>query len=168
MQTFLPYADFERSAWALDNVRRSNQINEAKVIYDVLVHGHIPWSHHPATRMWRRHAAALAVYHNAFLSVQLSFNPDDSREMLDEGDVFFYPWWIDWEPLHSCHRANLLRKDYEFYSKHGWVESPVNGYIWPLESPNTWVSTMVGQSLPCNVTQKKGGGYRINDETNWI
>jgi|TARA_R110000751_G_scaffold31335_8_gene79912 hypothetical protein len=39
------------------------------------------------------------------------------------------PWW-GYEPLHSSHRANLLRKDPEYYGKFGWTEEPRKGYHW--------------------------------------
>jgi hypothetical protein len=34
--------------------------------------------------------------------------------------------------VHSSHRANLLRKDPNFYGKYGWQESPEIPYFWPI------------------------------------
>ena len=37
---------------------------------------------------------------------------------------------MGYEPHHASHRANLLRKDYEYYSNHGWTENPADPYVW--------------------------------------
>ena len=67
MQTFLPYADFRKSAECLDDRRFNNQINEALIILRTLTgwytkHGKNGWPNHPATKMWRGHEVALARY----------------------------------------------------------------------------------------------------------
>ena len=40
------------------------------------------------------------------------------------------PVWLGKEEFHASHRANLLRKDYEFYSQYGWTEDSSNPYVW--------------------------------------
>src|SRR4051795_3786947 len=53
MQTFLPYADFERTARSLDQRRLGKQRVEAMQLLNALtVPGH-GWRHHPAAHMWR-------------------------------------------------------------------------------------------------------------------
>jgi hypothetical protein len=39
------------------------------------------------------------------------------------------PWW-GYRPLHSSHRANLLRKDPDYYGRFGWTEEPSTTYHW--------------------------------------
>jgi hypothetical protein len=39
------------------------------------------------------------------------------------------PWWGH-RPLHSSHRANLLRKDPAHYGRFGWTEEPSTTYHW--------------------------------------
>jgi hypothetical protein len=39
------------------------------------------------------------------------------------------PWW-GFKPLHSSHRANLLRKDPDYYGRFGWTEEPSFIYHW--------------------------------------
>ena len=53
------------------------------------------------------------------------------------------PWWLGFEPLHSSHRANLLRKDPEYYSKHNWTEDPADPYVWH-DKENKWYKQHVG------------------------
>lgn len=140
MQTFLPYLNFEQSARCLDNVRRSNQVNEAKVIIDALTVGN-GWVHHPAIKMWKGYLPALVIYHNTFLKVQMEHKTDEKRELIMPPDTVFYPWWLGWEAFHACHRSNLLMKNYDFYSKYGWTDIPSVGYIWPLRDKGRYVSS---------------------------
>ena len=39
------------------------------------------------------------------------------------------PHWIGKEEFHSSHRANLLRKDYEYYSQFKWKENAEDPYV---------------------------------------
>lgn len=57
MQTFLPYADFDESARALDPKRLGNQVYRECL---TLIRG--GWPNHPASRMWRGYECALACY----------------------------------------------------------------------------------------------------------
>lgn len=62
MQTFLPYADFERTARVLDPKRLGKQRVECiQVLRGLTVEGY-GWRHHPAVRMWRGHEEALGRY----------------------------------------------------------------------------------------------------------
>jgi hypothetical protein len=42
------------------------------------------------------------------------------------------PPWFGNPDFHASHRSNLLRKDFEFYSKMGWTEPSTLAYIWPV------------------------------------
>ena len=55
MQTFLPYADFNKSAEVLDNRRLNKQILEGYQILKVLGNPdpRAGWRNHPAVKMWR-------------------------------------------------------------------------------------------------------------------
>ena len=59
MQTFLPYADFEKTAKCLDYRRRGKQRVEATQIIQTLSGVTTGWHNHPATKMWRGHELAL-------------------------------------------------------------------------------------------------------------
>lgn len=95
MQTFLPYASFDRSAQVLDPTRRWKQCVEARQLVAALEQGPTvaypvegdrknvygaptrvrpgwgvrvtPWYNHPACVMWRGHVAALKQYFNWML-----------------------------------------------------------------------------------------------------
>ena len=146
MQTFLPYADFGKSAACLDNKRLNKQIIECKQILMALDGKTKGWRNHPAVLMWKGHQGALFDYalccaeeyrdraghphslHNWFLE------PWNKTSVV-------YPRWIGYEPFHSMHRAVLLDKDPEWYSQFDWTEKPAvkvpNGsrmsypYVWP-------------------------------------
>ena len=62
MQTFLPYADFRRSAQALDLRRLGKQRVEAVQVVRAITRPGYGWRHHPAAKMWRGHAEALGRY----------------------------------------------------------------------------------------------------------
>lgn len=137
MQTFLPYPDFKKSASCLDNQRLNKQIIEAKTIYDIIVENRTTggWINHPATRMWRGYAEALALYINACLDEwKINRKRNHSYEKIsvaDEKNVKIPPW-IGNEKFHASHRSNLLRKDAFYYEKFGWTEGPGLPYIWPV------------------------------------
>lgn len=41
------------------------------------------------------------------------------------------PIWLGNSAFHAAYRSNLLRKNYNFYSKFGWNEPLDLAYIWP-------------------------------------
>ncbi|MFA5401698.1 MAG: MSMEG_6728 family protein [Dehalococcoidia bacterium] len=140
MQTFLPYADFNQSARALDNKRLGKQRVEAWQIHRAITDPTYGWQHHPAVRMWRGYDGALMVYgiHICKEWKQRGFNDSLlARFTTNHDHPQIFPWWFGSESFHSKHRSILLAKNYAYYSKFGWAEKPaqkVNGkwsYIWP-------------------------------------
>ena len=119
------------------------------------------WMNHPATKMWKDHRWALLCYtytivreleargmrterHRNNLS---QFGLEQTQEELEHEDYLAndlanyssdynhrnsFPWWLGHEPIHKSHRAALLIKNLEFYSKYGWRETPEEKYIWPV------------------------------------
>ena len=151
MQTFLPLPKFKDSAAVLDNKRLGKQRVECKQILlclGVPVGEHIPtpggskWRNHPAVRMWAGHEIALAAYslvvcrewrRRGFqdtLLAQFMARYGVLRPTVARVD---YPPWFSDQELHASHRSNLLRKDYHYYSKFGWIEPIDLPYIWPVE-----------------------------------
>ena len=138
MQTFLPYSRYDLCAQCLDIVRLRNQFyNEGIRIF--CGGSTNAWKNHPAVKMWLPHKYQLIEYLLAM-----------GYELNKRG--YSYAYWIGWlhnwrdqlipvdEPppwigdkrLHSSHRANLLRKDPEWYGQFGWTEEPTEGYWWPV------------------------------------
>lgn len=136
MQTFLPYADFVKSAECLDYKRLGKQRVEAKQILNALLGltEKKGWINHPATKMWKGHEGALARYGLEMCKEWKKRGYVDNQE-----DFFrFYstlgnkiPAWVGNKNFHASHRSNLLRKDKQFYSKYNWVETDDLPYIWP-------------------------------------
>ena len=131
MQTFLPYADLS-SIKLLDPKRLGNQVyREGKT----LISG--KWPNHPASKIWKNHKRALALYclyGLEELSARGRHYPhwyDYFQEVYETEPITGLPPIIGYEPFHSGHRAALLAKDPVWYSKYGWVELPTtDAYVW--------------------------------------
>jgi hypothetical protein len=130
MQTFLPYKDFNQSAIALDNKRLNKQILEGYQILKVLNSDdpRAAWRNHPAVKMWRGSEAKLYDYVLSMANVATSRGIKTDKnleniETLRNATVQNWgteePFWINDESivnrLTESHRANLYRKDPEFY-----------------------------------------------------
>jgi len=91
-----------------------------------------PWYNHPAVKMWRGHTNALKLYLNTCIKEWLHRKCNNNMDLaIIEGKVVF-PSWLGDEDFHASHRSNLLRKDYDFYSRFGWTEPPDLPYVWPV------------------------------------
>lgn len=139
MQTFLPYADFAKSAEALDYRRLGKQRVEA---FQLLIAIDDPWAceclipskawkNHPAAIMWRGHNEALRLYMNVMIREWVKRGYINNM-LLAPCQNIQMPSWIGNESFHASHRANLLRKNVEFYSQYGWTEDPTMPYLWPV------------------------------------
>lgn len=128
MNTFLPHADFARSAACLDRARLGKQ----RVEVLQLLRGSRP--HHPASKMWRGFEAALAVY-GLYVCVEWQSRGyrDTCYDKIEAyaSDVRPLPPWFGDETFHASHRSNLLRKFPEHYSQFGWSEPSTLPYVWP-------------------------------------
>jgi hypothetical protein len=129
MQTFVPYADHQMSAKALDNKRLNKQLLEGRQIYKILSSNQNKgaWVNHPAVKMWKYFDNALFEY---LLVIKIEC---DSRGISTEknwkallhmhewnwfrgSNVVMPNWWED-ERVHQSHRNNLYIKDPEHYSQ---------------------------------------------------
>jgi hypothetical protein len=148
MQTFLPYSDFAKSAKCLDNRRLNKQIVEVQQIYKALSDSSYGWQSHPAVNMWRGHTNALISY-GLVCYDEWKYRKDQQglySAIHQSGEFLMNLWyvllfcdsqmplpnWIGDEQFHASHRSNLLRKDFEHYSKFGWTEPTDLPYIWPV------------------------------------
>ena len=150
MQTFLPYTDFRESLRSLDNKRLGKQRVEAYQIISAITgrprkdgKPYRGWVNHPCSVMWRDYVNALKIYYNDSIDVwkERGFKNTMQYESI-EGE-FEQPKWLGNEEFHSSHRANLLRKDMNYYSAQGWQENPEDPYLWMDES-GKWYSQKVG------------------------
>jgi hypothetical protein len=127
MQTFVPYADFNRSAAVLDNKRLNKQLLEGRQIYQILASGKTKgaWVNHPAVLMWRNFDNALFSYLEAIKDecVARGIQTEKNWTVITNthewnyfrGTGFTLPaWWND-ERIHLSHRQNLYQKDPSWY-----------------------------------------------------
>lgn len=153
MQTFLPYADFGRSAASLDSSRLGKQRVEVLQILRAITFPSYGWTNHPATRMWRGHVPALTSYGLAMVDVWIQRGATDSTraqiaefapESVDTPPTeLAMPSWVGNEALHRSHQSNLIRKLPEFYGPQ-FPGVPDNlEYVWPGTDPN-----VVDQGIP--------------------
>jgi hypothetical protein len=130
MQTFLPYSNFEESARALDNKRLNKQILEGYQILKVLNNPDpkAAWRNHPAVRMWDGSETFLYKYIMAMAQTATARGIKTDKNLaniLELKSKTFKNWgsalpaWYSEEKtiqrLTESHRANLYRKDPEYY-----------------------------------------------------
>lgn len=135
MQTFLPYPDMEWTAICLDMKRLGKQRVEARQILNALDGTKKGWSNHPAVRMWRGHRDALIHYGNTMIEEWVARGYNNTMLFLEHGRVVMPAWYGDAD-FHASHRSNLLRKDFEYYSRFLWKEPDNLPYIWPNSEGN--------------------------------
>ena len=137
MQTFLPYAEFERSAQVLDYRRLGKQRVETWQLIRAINGETRGWRNHPAAVMWRDHVPALALYGKVICEEWIRRGYNDS--MLPRFELILsghsegpeLPSWLGNENFHVSHQSNLIRKFPEHYRMH-WPEVPEDlPYIWP-------------------------------------
>jgi hypothetical protein len=151
VQTFLPYADFERSARALDPRRLGKQRVECiQVVRGLTVAGY-GWRHHPAVKMWRGSEEALGRYGLTCCAVWVRLGFGDTcavtiaedlaragittiRTQAELAAAGALPSWLGDEDFHRSHRSSLRRKDPDFYGAR-FPDVPDDlPYVWPSAS----------------------------------
>ncbi|HEX6970214.1 MAG TPA: MSMEG_6728 family protein [Micromonosporaceae bacterium] len=149
MQTFLPYADFTRSARSLDPLRLGKQRVEALQVLRGLIRPGYGWRHHPAVRMWTGYEEALVRYGLEVCGVWSAAGRADTCALSMTGELAKacgvtrvrsqpelaaageLPPWLGREDLHLSHRVSLLRKNPDFY-RPLFGDLPTDlPYVWP-------------------------------------
>ena len=132
MQTFLPSKSFSKSAQILDNKRLNKQILEGYQILKVLSSDDpfAAWRNHPAVLMWKNAETTLLNYVLAMVKEAdvrgiktdknlhniLTLKAEKSGSWRNKLPV----WYSDnakLDRLTESHRANLYRKDPEYYDR---------------------------------------------------
>ncbi len=150
MQVFVPSSkSFEECVRVLDNKRLFKQMLEVSQLLDAMADK--PDAERQTTNgleepswlyiAWKHHSRALAAY--AMACVQECRKRNLKTETLAPRIAAYFEekyelpaWWGD-EKVHSSHRARLLTKDYDYYSKLGWPEAEWDDlssseYQWPI------------------------------------
>jgi len=137
MQTFLPYANFKKSAQCLDNKRLGKQRVEVLQILKTLAGESKGWQNHPAVKMWRGYEAALIDYGKAICEEwkRRCFKDTCYEKIIFYSDKFAFrsrePWWFNYKVFHNSHKSNLLRKDPVHYGQFNWNVPDDLPYVWP-------------------------------------
>lgn len=131
MQTFLPYADFEKSANVLDWRRLGKQRVESMQILNSLRTGG-GWKNHPAVKMWRGYETALTVYMNTMITEWIRRGYNNTMKIVCVNSNVEMPPWFGDDTFHASHRSNLLRKAPKYYEQFGWSEPCNLPYVWPV------------------------------------
>jgi hypothetical protein len=151
MQTFLPYADFERTARVLDLKRLGKQRVECIQVLRGLVRPDYGWRHHPAVRMWKGHEEALGRYSFTICGVWVERGFGDtcaatigvdlreagvgavrSEQALHAAHAM--PEWLGDPAFHRSHQSALVRKNPEHYRSF-FPDVPDDlEYVWPVRA----------------------------------
>ena len=147
MQTFLPYSSFEKSASVLDYRRLGKQRVEGMQIINAIQNPDAKgWKNHPITIMWTPYVETLKLYTNTIITEWISRGYNNNMKLYDVKlnlDMVDIPHWLGNEAFHSSHRANLLRKDYTYYSQFNWKENPESPYVW-YDVHGLWYEQLIG------------------------
>lgn len=151
MQTFLPYADFEASARALDVKRLGKQRVETIQVVRALTWPGYGWANHPAVLMWQGFEEALGRYGFVCCEVWTGLGFGDTcaatigadlaavgiiavRTQAELAEAGALPAWLGDAELHRSHQSALVRKDPEYY-RPLFPEVPDDlEYVWPVRS----------------------------------
>jgi hypothetical protein len=149
VQTFLPYADFARTAEVLDRTRLGKQRVECIQIVRALTIPTYGWRHHPAALMWRGHLEALGAYSFAIIdewtrqghadTCATTIAADlaeagvtDVRTQYQLAAADALPSWLGDPDFHVAHQSSLVRKDPEHYGRFFPGIPDDLPYVWPL------------------------------------
>jgi hypothetical protein len=150
MQTFLPYSDIKESLKVLDMKRLGKQRVEAYQIISAITGRpkkdgtpYKGWTSHPCSIMWKDYVPMLKTYYNLCIDEWVSRGYKNTMIKEEINESVISPKWFGNNKFHSSHRANLLKKEPEFYSKFGWTENPQDPYIW-MDKDNRWYKQQSG------------------------
>lgn len=153
VQTFLPYADFERSARCLDRKRLGKQRVETIQVIRALTKADYGWQNHPAVLMWKGFEEALGRYGFACCEAWTDLGFGDScaltiakdlraagigtvRSQYELAAADALPPWLGDEAVHRSHQSALVRKDADHY-RALFPDVPDDmAYVWPVRSPS--------------------------------
>ena len=141
MQTFLPYESFEDTAKVLDYRRLGKQRVEGMQIIQTIENQN-GWKNHPIVKMWTPYVPALKQYTNIIITEWIGRGYNNNMEFYDIDNVE-YPDWLGDKRFHASHRANLLRKDFDWYSQFEWTENSESPYLW--KDTTGWYEQPTGQ-----------------------
>jgi hypothetical protein len=152
MQVFVPSTCIKESVKCLDNKRLGNQIYR-----ECLTLARGKWPNHPVSKMWQFHTYFLCEYAFAGLT-ELQDRGKHYPNIFDKfheiqmnvKDTGPPIWWGDMR-VHESHQANLLRKDFEYYSQFGWTVQPSEYYYYPQNTDNEKLLLIKQRNIEKNI-----------------
>jgi hypothetical protein len=93
--------------------------------------------------MWKDYVNALRQYYNDCIDVWKERGFKNTMEYETIEGEFVLPHWLGNDEFHASHRSNLLRKNFDYYSKHNWTDNPEDPYVW-MDDKGLWYKQMVG------------------------
>ena len=104
--------------------------------------------------MWKNYIPALKLYYNLSIQEWIKRGYKNNMKLLPiEPKKIVLPEWLGFKLFHSSHRANLLRKYPDHYSKLGWKELPSDIYVW-LNEKNEWYYQKKGSTEKIIIDKK--------------
>ena len=144
MQTFLPYSNFQKTAEVLDWRRLGKQrVEGMQIIKTILTPEQKGWQNHPIVIMWTPYVQALQLYTNTIINEWIKRGYNNNMKLY-EIDSIVMPHWLGNKEFHASHKANLLRKDYKYYSQFGWKENLESPYVWLDADHKRWYEQITG------------------------
>lgn len=145
MLTLLPSEDFLASAATLDKRRLINQRTQCLALLRlVLLSGHTSpgvTANDPSVLMWEHWNNALVLYGLAVCVEANARGIGDSMNAIsniasyvNHSRTYEMPPWLGVPELHASHRALLLSRSPDYYSKFNWSEAPSTRLWWPESS----------------------------------
>jgi hypothetical protein len=140
MQTFLPYANFQRTAEVLDYRRLGKQRVEVFQLLRAINGETKGWVNHPAARMWRGYEPVLAMYGCMICNEwkRRGYTDNMTPRIAEYFKVFGKPSdsetppWLGDPDFHLSHQSNLVRKDADYYEPL-FPDVPDDlEYVWPI------------------------------------
>ena len=151
MQTFLPYSDITESLRVLDDKRLGKQRVETFQIINAITGRpkldgtpYKGWLNHPCTVMWKGHVNALKEYLNLSITEWVGRGFKNTMSFEEIVGPVEYPIFIGFDRFHSSHRANLLKKEPDFYTRYDWSENPEDPYVW-MDKEGRWYKQHSGK-----------------------
>ena len=141
MQIFLPYSSFDECAKVLDRQRLGKQRVESWQILGAIEKRKLgitkgAWINHPCVIMWSGFEALLIEYSIAICKEWIARGYQDSMLSRFQTKALEYPKLNNDQPIflgnamfHASHRSNLLRKNFDYYSKF-FDDDPNQPYLW--------------------------------------
>lgn len=164
MQVFLPFGLSRDSMTCLDSKRLGKQRVECLQILNALQGKSKGWRHHPATLMFHGAEEALRIMGDWAIAEWIrrgytnNMKPFSHRPIgiMQSMPPDFWPEWYCEDDLVQkvieSHRLNLLRKDYNYYSRviqnrtglsYGKHEIENAQYVWPVSKEDIQVKEVL-------------------------